>query len=300
MRVLVAGGTGVLGAPTVRRLLEAGHDVTLLARPEHRATPAGVRVEIVDLCDGEAVREAVERVRPEAVVVHVSSLPEKIDSRTMAAAFRQNSRIRTAAGVHLARAAAGIGARTVFSGAAFWYARGAGLAEESVPFWFDAPEPILRTIWSLVEAETAVDLAHGVILRLGILLGPGTHHDRAGYIGKQIVAGTLPILGDGTGVTSFVHVEDVATATLRALGIAPGAYNVVDDEPAAARDWMPVFAAAYGGPPPKRLPEAAARLVFNHALAEWILTNRGASNAKLRATGWQPAFASWRATLSAS
>jgi nucleoside-diphosphate-sugar epimerase len=296
MRVLVAGGTGLFGVPTVRRLLAAGHDVTLLARPAHREAPAGVGLEIVDLRNEDAVRSVVSRLRPEAIVSLVSSLPKKIDFNDMGADYRRNDSIRNAATVHLTQAARDVSAHIVAASVAFWYAPGDGLATEEDPLWFDAPAPIAGAVWSLIALETAVGLAGGTVIRHGTPIGPGTYHARDGYVGNILSKGLHPIFSGALGITSFAHVEDVASATVHALDIPRGVYNAVDDDPVEYNVWIRELTAAYGGPPPRIIPEIAARLAFKRAVIEWMIVGRGASNAKLRATGWEPAFPSWRKT----
>jgi nucleoside-diphosphate-sugar epimerase len=232
-------------------------------------------------------------------VSHVTSLPKEIGPRRLRATYELNDRVRKHAGEHLARAAAAVGARPIVSTVAFWYEPGPGDADENTPLWLEAPEPIRRSVWTLIELETALELAGAVVLRCGALVGPGTYYERSGSFGKRLAKGRFPIIGAGAGVTSFVHVDDVAEATLDALDLPPGTYNVVDDEPAASRVWIPEFAAAYGGPAPKTVPSFAARLVLGPALQEWNARSRGASNRKLRAAGWAPRQPSWRKALSA-
>jgi len=297
VRIAIAGGTGAIGTPTVRRLLAAKHDVTLLVRPGHRELPPGVPATTVDFFDAQAVRTAIDGLKPHAVISHVTSLPKEIRPRGLRATYERNDRARKDAGEHLARAAAAAGARPIVSTVAFWYEPGPGEADETTPLWLDAPEPIRRSVWTLIELETALELSGAVVLRCGSLIGPGTYYDRAGSFGKRLATGRYPIIGTGAGVTSFVHVDDVAEATLHALDLPPSTYNVVDDEPAASRVWIAEFAAAYGGPTPKTVPPFAAKLMLGQALVEWNARSRGASNAKLRATGWAPTHPSWRKAL---
>jgi nucleoside-diphosphate-sugar epimerase len=297
MRVLFAGGTGVCGAPTVRRLREAGHEVTLLLRPIHRAAPAGLPVVIADATDADAVLAAVRAVRPDVVICQVSSFPVNPDGQRAGEQFRANDMIRTVSTVNLAAAARAVGARTIAASVAFWYVPGSGPATEDQPLWFEAHEPISRSVWAIAELETAVGIGDGIVLRVGILIGSGTHFARDGTVGVKIATARYPILGEGAGVTSFVHTEDVAGATVHALGIAPGLYNVVDDEPATESVWLPAMAAMFGGPPPSRVPTPAAGLFLNRGFVDWRTHSRGASNAKLRATGWTPIHPSWRTAL---
>ena len=255
---------------------------------------------LVDLYDAEAVRAVVERVRPGAAVSLVSAMPDEIDQRTLAQTYRENDRIRRVAAEHLARAVRGLGARLIASSSAYWYEPGPDPADETVPLWFSAPPPTSHATLAVAALEAACAATAGVALRCGIYLGPGTYHDRLGDVGRRLARGQYPVIGDGNGVSSFVHVDDVARAVVLALDLPPGAYNAVDDEPAPARTWIPAFAAAYGGPAPKGVPAIAARLITERGIVTWIERCRGASNIKLRAAGWTPEFASWRATLARS
>ncbi len=186
---------------------------------------------------------------------------------------------------------------TIAASVAFWYAPGSELATEDEPLWFEAHEPVSRSVWAIAELETAVGIGDGIVLRAGILVGTGTHFARDGSVGEKIATSRYPILGAGTGVTSFVHTDDVAGATVHALAIAPGIYNVVDDEPAPEAVWLPAMAATFGGNPPSRVPEPAAGLFLNRGFVDWRTHSRGASNAKLRATGWAPIHPSWRSAV---
>ncbi len=136
----------------------------------------------------------------------------------------------------------------------------------------------------------------GLVLRYGQFYGPGTYYDRGGSIERQVSKRMLPVIGPGTGVASFIHVEDAASATVAALDRGgPGIYNVTDDEPAAMRDWLPIYAEATGAKPPRHVPVWLARLVGGRIAVQFGVHLRGASNAKAkRELGWQPRHPSWR------
>ena len=167
----------------------------------------------------------------------------------------------------------------------------------------DAPEPIGQAIRTMVEVEQMVRSApamSGVNLRYGVLYGPGTWFSRTGDIGRRLRSWAYPIIGDGEAVTSFVHVEDAASATVAAVeSTIAGDFNIADDEPAPAKVWMPALAAALGARKPLRVPIWLARLLVGGALVEFTINQRGASNEKAkRELGWRPRYASWRTGFS--
>jgi nucleoside-diphosphate-sugar epimerase len=146
-----------------------------------------------------------------------------------------------------------------------------------------------RTVTSAVDLE-------GLALRYGFFYGPGTHYGDDGMYASEVRKRRFPVVGAGTGVTSFIHIDDAADATVAAVSRgAPGIYNIVDDEPAPMRDWLPVYAAALGAKPPRRVPVWLARLLAGKPVAALAISLRGASNAKAkRELGWEPAHPSWR------
>lgn len=302
MRVFVAGATGAIGRPLVRQLLAAGHEVTGMTRREERAEEirgAGAEAAVCDVFDAEGLRAAVVAAAPEAVAHVLTALPQRYKPKDDYLAATNRIRVEgTRNLVAAARAAAA--RRLVAESIAFAYApRGDWVKDEEAPLFTDAPGRFGATFGAVAELERQVlegeDFA-GLALRFGWLYGPGTYYAADGQQAEEVRKRRLPLVGPATGTFSFVHVEDAASATVAALeGGAPGAYNVVDDEPAPLREWVPVYAEALGAKPPRRVPVWLARLVAGKDVAASAVGLRGASNAKAkRALGWQPAHPSWR------
>ncbi len=302
MKVFVAGATGVIGRPLVRHLVEAGDEVVgTTSREAGRATieASGGEAVVCDALDAGAVTEAVARAEPEVVISQLTRLPREYNPRTID--YGPTNRAREEGGRNLIAAARAAGARRfVTQSIAFIYApEGEMVKDETAPAWSDAPAPFDSGAASTLAHEREVlgaEELEGMVLRYGQFYGPGTYYATDGNIAEQVQKRRFPIVGRGSGMFSFVHIEDAASATVAAAGRgAPGIYNVVDDEPAALREWLPVYAEALGARPPWRVPVFVARL-FGGALATMFATElRGASNAKAkRELGWQPRYASWR------
>lgn len=303
MRILIAGATGALGRRLLPMLVQDGHDVTGLTRtPEGRAAleRMGARGVVADALDAAQVDRAVREARPEAIVNELTDLPQSLNPRRIADAYARNNRVREEGGRNLLAAARahGVG-RVVLQSAAFWYAPTSPRpATEDEPFFTHAPEPIGEAVRTMRRVEDAHRAERGlatVVLRYGMLYGPGTWYSPDGDVGRQVAKRRYPVIGRGEGTVSFVHVDDAARATVVALAAPAGAYNVVDDEPAPNGEWPRVLAEALGAKPPMRAPKALARLAAGSALVEWLTTARPASNARARRDlGWRPAEPSWR------
>jgi len=302
MKVFVAGASGAIGRPLVRRLVAAGHEVTGMTRRPERAEEiraAGAEAAVCDVFDVEALRGAVVTAAPEAVVHALTALPQRYKPRSDYLAA--TDRIRVEGTRNLLAAAAAAGARRlVAESIAFAYRpQGSWVKDEEEALFTDAPGRFGTAFGAVAELERQVLQAEGIaglVLRYGWLYGPGTYYDRGGQQAEEAMKRRLPIVGQGTGTFSFVHVEDATSATVAALERgAPGIYNVVDDEPAPLREWVPVYAEALGAKPPRRVPVWLARLVAGKDIAASAVGLRGASNAKAkRELGWQPAHPSWR------
>lgn len=275
MRVLVAGATGAVGRRLVPALVAAGHEVSGTTRKEQGAgllRELGARALVVDALDREGLGRALAAERPEAVIHQLTDL-SRLD-------LEANARLRIAGTRNLVDAARAAGVRhMVAQSIAFAYGPGPGPAREDEPLDVGADPPRRRTVEGVATLERAVaEMETGVVLRYGALYGPGTFYAPGGMVAERIRQGDLPATG---GVTSFLHVDDAAAAAALALEWPAGIVNVVDDEPAPGRAWIPVLAALLGGPPPPvGGPGAPAE--------------RGASNARARGLGWQPAHPSWR------
>jgi nucleoside-diphosphate-sugar epimerase len=301
LRVFVAGATGAVGRPLVRMLVDGGHEVTGMTRSEERAESlraAGAGAVVADALDGDAVREAMVAAAPEAVVHQLTDLPQEFGMRY---GYGETSRLRTEGTRNLLEGARAAGARRfVAQSIAFIYSpKAPPAADEDAPTLAGMPGRFGEAVDAVMELEhqvtTAGDL-DGLALRYGFFYGPGTWYARGTKLARQIERRRFPIVGDGGGVFSFVHVDDAAEAAIAALEHgAPGVYNVVDDEPAPMREWLPALADALGAKPPRRVPLWLAKLVAG-TNAQMSVSMRGASNEKAkRELGWKPRYASWRA-----
>ena len=306
MRIFVAGATGALGRQLAPRLVASGHEVVGMARSESRREvleDLGLIPIVADALHADEVAAAVAEAEPEVVVHELTALAGPLDLRHFDRSFAATNRLRTEATDHLLAAARAVGARRfVAQSFAGWpYQRGgATVKTEDDPL---DPEPVvgmrqtLEAIRYLEGAVTGTGSLAGIVLRYGALYGPGTSFDGSGSEQVEMIRKRrFPIVGDGRGVWSFVHVEDAADATVAAIERgAPGIYNIVDDEPAPVAEWLPAAAAALGARPPRRVPRWLGRLLAGEPAAVMMTEVSGASNAKAkRELGWQPRHASWR------
>jgi 2-alkyl-3-oxoalkanoate reductase len=302
MRVFVAGATGAIGRRLVPRLVAAGHEVTGSTRSTERAgqvRAAGAEAAVCDAFDAPAVAAAVADARAEVVVHQLTDLPERLDFRRPE--YGQTHRLRTEGTANLIAAAQAAGARRfVAQSIAFMYApAGDRVKDEEGALLTDVAGPFGEGVAAMQAAERQVLEAgglEGLVLRYGFFYGPGTYYAADGTQAADVRRRRVPLVGDGGGVTSFIHVDDAAAATVAACERgAPGVYNVVDDEPAPFRDWLPFYAEAIGAKPPRRVPAWLARLVAGRFAVGMATAARGASNAKAkRELGWEPRFPSWR------
>jgi nucleoside-diphosphate-sugar epimerase len=300
MRVFVAGATGAIGRPLIPKLVAAGHDVTGMTRSQERAEElrrAGAQGIVCDVFESEAVRAAVREARAEALVHQLTALPDRLNFRDRDL-YSATNRLRTEGTDILLAAAREAGARRfVCQSIAFAYAPGGEpVATEDDPLLLNAPGPFGEGVRAIGRMERHVLEAGGLVLRYGFFYGPGTYYGEGGSTTRDVRRRLMPVVGKGSGTFSFVHVDDAADATVTAVERGPsGIYNIVDDEPAPMRDWLPVFAEAAGAKRPLRVPVWLAKLVAGQAVAALALSLRGASNAKAkRELGWQPAHPSWR------
>jgi nucleoside-diphosphate-sugar epimerase len=304
MRLFFAGASGVIGRALLPRLVDEGHEVTALTRTPDKAKAlreAGAEPVVADVLDAGALREAVVAARPQAVIHHLTDLPQRFTPGAMKQGLAATDRMRTAGTANLLDAAQEAGARRVVAqSVAFAYApTGTGLKREGDPLYLDAPPPFDASVAAVAELERAVtntEGIEGVALRFGFWYGPGTAYAGDGHWAREARRRRLPIVGDGSAVYSFVHVDDVAGATIAALeGGAPGIYNIVDDDPAPAREWTPAYAEAVGAKRPLRLPAFVVRIVAGRYAAYLATGLRGASNEKAkRELDWTPRWPSWR------
>lgn len=305
MRVFLAGASGAIGKRLIPLLLEAGHSVTGTTRTPGKAEEiraAGAEAAVVDALDAEAVAEAVERSRPDAIIHELTAIPAEFDVRKFAEQFRLTNRLRTEGTDHLLAAARRSGVRRfVAQSYAGWpYARTGGpVKTESEPLDPKPPEGLRETLGAIQHLEAAVLEAsgmEGIVLRYGGFYGPGNAIGEGGAVLEQVRRRRFPVIGGGRGVWSFVHIEDAAAATVAALEHgAPGIYNIVDDDPAPVAEWLPQLARILGAKPPLHIPRWAGRLAIGKHGVVMMTEVRGASNAKAkRELGWRPRWASWR------
>jgi len=304
MRVFVAGASGAIGRPLVRQLVAAGHEVTGTTRREDRmeqiraagATP--VRCNVFSMGD---IEKALRLAEPEVVVHLLTALPRRLDYRAKEDPLAPTNRVRREGTRNLLAAARAAGARRVVAeSVAFFYApTGGRVKDEEAPLDLEAPGSFAAAASALADLERQAldaDRLEGLVLRYGWLYGPGTSYASDGSQAADASKRRLPVVGSGEGVFSFVHVEDAASATAAAVERgSPGVYNVVDDEPAPMRDWVPVFCEAVGAKSPRRVPAWLARMVAGRAVVASATQMRGASNAKAKAElDWRPRYTSWR------
>jgi nucleoside-diphosphate-sugar epimerase len=298
MKVFVAGATGAIGQPLISALAAAGHLVIGMTSSERGLKileQHGVDGVIMDAFDAQAVHAVIRRLQPKAVIEELTSLPKDYTPDAMRAAADRDRRLRLEGGRNVHEAARAAGAkRYLVQSTGFFYGPGEGLAVETEPLAVNAPPGIAGTVRTYMQVEERVlgapDLA-GVALRYGFFYGPGTYHDpETGSISQQVREEKYPVIGSGTGVFSFVHVEDAAAATVAALESDPGVYNVADDDPSEMRKWLPAFAKFLDAPPP---PHISGETLGPEAVY-YATRLRGASNDRAKKKlGFRPRRLEW-------
>jgi 2-alkyl-3-oxoalkanoate reductase len=297
MRVFVAGASGAIGTRLVPQLIDRGHEVIGTSRSPgnaERIRALGAEPMVLDLLDPRAVRKAVLETEPDAIVNQATALANVRFSKDLDKSFEETNRLRREGTDALIAAAreAGVARFVAQSFASMRYARQGGpVKTEDDPLDPDPVEGMRETAAAMTYLDEAVIEAGGIALRYGNFYGA----DNDGWV-EPVRKRQFPIVGDGGGVSSFVHLEDAAAATALALDHGgPAIYNIVDDEPAPVREWLPVLAEALDVKPPRRFPVWLARLFAGDAGVMLGTTARGASNAKAkRELGWTPRYPSWR------
>jgi 2-alkyl-3-oxoalkanoate reductase len=312
MKILLAGATGVLGKALVPQLVAQGHEVVGMTRSTSKqdlVRSMGARPVVADALDPDAVAQAVASAEPEVIVHELTALsgpmsmrdarhPERFEGAIM------TNRLRTQGTDHLLAAGRAVGARRFVaqSFGAFRFARtGGAVQSEDDPLDPDAPgapQPGVEAIVYLEQTVTTIAWGEGLALRYGGFYGPGTtiSLDPDAQMAAPVRKRRFPIIGDGGGVFSYVHIEDAATATAAAVEHGqPGIYNIVDDEPAPVREWLPVLASALGAKPPRHIPRWLGRLAAGETATAMMTEAKGASNEKAkRELSWQLRYPSWR------
>jgi nucleoside-diphosphate-sugar epimerase len=249
-------------------------------------TEMGAEAVIGDALDAASVRATIARVRPDAVINELTSLPRHYTPAEMKAVAERDIRLRREGNANLLASMRESGVRRyVLQSSGFWYAPGPGLADESSPLAVGASPGVAAGSRTYVELESTAFRASEidcVAMRYGFFYGPGTWYTNAGDMGEQVRRQQVPIIGAGQGVASFVHIEDAASATVTALACAPGAYNIVDDHPSQQRVWLPAFARACGAPEPLQITEQEALETSGADSVYYATRLRGASNEKAR------------------
>jgi 2-alkyl-3-oxoalkanoate reductase len=311
MKVFVAGATGAIGTQLIPQLTAAGHDVVGMTRSPVKSEMLrglGARPVVADALDPDAVARVVAESEPEVIIHQLTSLKGEPGLRDMRQPDRfaePTNRLRTEGTDHLLAAGQAVGIRRFIAQsivAIGTYARTGGpIKTEDDPADRDLPAKGRSAADALRYLEgtvSGIDWAEGLVLRYGAFYGPGTgiSADPEAFLAKAIRKRRFPIIGDGGGVWSHVHIEDAASATVAAIEAGrPGIYNVVDDEPAPVREWLPFLAEQLGAKPPRRVPRFVVRLLAGEAPVVMMTEARGGSNAKAkRELGWQPRWSTWR------
>jgi nucleoside-diphosphate-sugar epimerase len=304
MRVFVVGAGGAIGTRLVPQLIDAGHEVIgthTSPSSGERVRALGARPVALDLLDARAVRKAVRETEPDAIIHEATALTDVRFGRNLDGTFAQTNRLRTEGTDNLLAAAREAGVRRFVaqSVASFGrYAREGGPVKSEDDPLDPAPVKGMRELNAAMRhLEQAVTDAGGIVLRYGGFYGAAND----GLL-EPVRKRQFPIVGDGSGFFSWIHLDDAAAATVLALEHdGPAIYNIVDDEPAPVREWLPVLADALGAKPPRHVPVWLARLFAGEAGVMLGTEARGASNAKAkRELGWTPRYPSWRQGFAAA
>jgi nucleoside-diphosphate-sugar epimerase len=307
MKVFIAGATGVLGRQLVPMLAANGHEVVGMTRTEAKRDQLrrlGAEPVVADALDADAVGRAVGEAEPDVIVHQLTAIPPSINMRRFDREFALTNRLRIEGTDHLLSAGRAVGVKRFVaqSNGAMPYARtGVPINREDTPLDEDPPASAREGMAAIRHLEAAVmgaNWTEGIVLRYGWFYGPGTSVslDPLGSQIELLRKRQLPIVGGGTGIWSFIHIDDAATATVIAVERGPsGIYNIVDDDPAPVSEFLPVLAAAVGAKPPLRVPRWLGRLAAGEVAVMAMTQLRGASNGKAkRELGWSLGYPSWR------
>lgn len=302
MKIFIAGATGAVGSRLVPLFIAAGHEVTGTSRSAEglrRIHAGGGRGVIMDGLDAASIRHAVLAAQPDVLVHQLTSLSGGIDLKRLDDTFAVTNDLRTRGTDALIAAAKEAGtSRILVQSFTGWTNEHSGTPVKTEEDPLD-PNPVAASrnmLAAIAHAERAAVDAGGLALRFGSFYGPGQALGEGGEMLELVRKGRMPVVGAGTGVWSFCHIDDAAAATVAAATRgAAGLYNIVDDDPAQVSVWLPELARAVGARRPLRVPVFVARMLIGEFGVEWMTTARGSSNAKAKAElGWAPRYPSWR------
>jgi nucleoside-diphosphate-sugar epimerase len=303
MKIFVAGGTGAIGRPLIAQLIVKGHSVVALTRSAEKAkafVDQGLEPAVADVFDAVAVNEVISRAQPEVVIEQLTALPKTYTRQSMNAAAALNNRIRLEGGANVLAAAQAAGVRRYLrQSVAFYAIPGPGLADEDTPLAFSASPAVAAGARELTDLEHRLlgsPNMEGIVLRYGFFYGPGTWFNPDGDVARQVRRQQFPIVGNGKGVWTWLHIEDAAIATVAAAEQGnPGIYLIANDQPVAVREWLPAFAQWLNAPSPSQISVEDALKADGGADAVFYGTQmRGVSNAKAkRELDFQPRPLEW-------
>jgi nucleoside-diphosphate-sugar epimerase len=303
VKIFVAGATGAIGRPLTAELLAKGHALVALTRSQEKAqalVEQGVEPAVADVFDTDAVKAVVSRAQPEVVIEQLTALPKTYTPESMSAAAALNNRIRLEGGANVLAAALAAGVRRYLrQSIAFYAIPGPGLADEDTPLAFDASPAVAAGAREVTELEHRLlgnPNVEGIVLRYGFFYGPGTWFNPDGDVAQQVRQQQFPIIGNGEGVWSWLHIEDAASATIATAERGnPGIYLVANDQPLPVREWLPAFAQWLNAPPPPQVSVEDALKRDGGADAVYYATQmRGVSNANAkRELNFQPRPLEW-------
>src|SRR5271165_5383680 len=298
MRVFVAGASGAIGEPLIAELLKQGHSLVGMTTTESRAKnleSQGAEAAIVDAFDAPAVEAALRQSKAEVVIDELTSLPKEQSDMPKYAA--RDRKLRIEGGGNLFRAAIAGGVRRYLQQSSGFFLKAAEgtLADESSPLDVDASPSVAASARTYTELEARLfssNAIEGVALRYGFFYGPKTWYHPGAAAANMVMRRQNPVVGDGQGVSSFVHIDDAAVATVAALTAEPGVYNLVDDDPSPQAVWLPAFAKSVGAPEPPHMSEAEVTAIAGEDVVYYATKLSGAAKAK-RVLGWKPRRLEW-------
>src|SRR6478735_4723381 len=303
MKIFVAGGTGAIGRPLIAQLLAKSHAIVALTRSPEKAqalVKQGIEPAIADVFDPDAIKAVLLRAQPEVVIEQLTALPKTYTRESMSAAAAFNNRIRLEGGANVLTAAQAAGVRRYLrQSVAFYAIPGPGLADEDTPLAFNASPAVAAGARGISELEHRLlgnPKIEGIAMRYGFFYGPGTWFNPDGDVAQQVRQQQFPIVGNGEGVWSWLHIEDAAIATIATAERGnPGIYLIANDQPLALREWLPAFARWLNAPPPPQVSVEDALKKAGGADAVYYGTQlRGVLNAKAkRDLNFQPRPLEW-------